>query len=405
VKRAVIYGLIVVLVASGTGANAYLLQASYRAYRAAAAAPVALSLSAKSAVANAKQKTVGSRKQGELADTGLYKYEERDHSKIEAGDTNAQLVIASDEALGANYVLADTSDGTLGTNKFTTDWTLQTINKDAMWAPGACASKPTYFLQKHYIFIDDGKTLPTDKYNSYVVFDLLTQKFRYFGGDNFTDRQARQEKILSVVDENDQIVFYLDQSDDQGPLANSSSFKHARSDAPGYITRRVIDLATLHYTDYHLKFTLPQNPAFNYYYVNIDSGVDNLITISSDSTTDYYAGTVANNAIVLTPASASAQPPDETASPTDPLAAALDPLLAKALPAFLSSDGSNAEQGSPRFEITTLGSQGSVQYLVATSRQNDYSTPVVYDASTSTVSPMTTQAVFDFTSYVPLWVF
>ena len=408
-RRKLLYGLIIVFAAVISGANAYLLQAQYRKYQTVNSAAVAtLSVTASSKIANAKQKAIVADKQGQQVSQGLYAFSELGHSKIDPKEFSAQLVVASNEALGANYVLADASDGVLSANKLTSGWTLQTINSDPMWAPGACSSKPTFFLQKHYIFIDDGKTLPTDKYDSYVVFDLLTQKFRYFGGDNFTDTQAQKEKILSTVDENDQIVFYIDPSDSQGPLSGSSSFKHSRANSAGYIIRRVIDPATLRYTDYHLNYTVPQDPAFAYYYVDIGSDSNELISITSDTSNTYYSGTVSNNAINLTPKSAAAAPESFLSSPPDSLATKLDPILVKTLPALVANGAGDANSGqdnSHKFDITVLGSQGTLQYLDISNQQSEFSTPAVYDTSTDMVAPMTTQAVFGYGSYVPLGVF
>jgi hypothetical protein len=234
---------------------------------------------------------------------------------------------------------------------------------------------------------------------------MLAQKFRYFGGDSFTDQQATKEKILSVVDENDQMVFYIDPAHAHGPLAGSSSFKHASGYAPGYIIRRVIDLATLHYTDYKLTFSLPTDANLDYYYVAAGGGKDQLITISADTSDTYYSGKVVNNAIVLSAQSTTTVPATVGSSSVDQLAVTLSPTLAQALPAFLPQDNSSSDINSgPTFNLNVLGTHGTEQYLVVSGNAG-FSTPVVYDSSAKAVDPMTTQTFLAWGNYVALGVF
>lgn len=398
----IISGLILV---GCTGANAYYMQAAYRQYMEPSNRSI-VTLAKQSDVANAKERAVSSGEQGEKFSEGSYTYTELDKSRIDSSDNAGQLVVASNNDERINYLLAFRSSSELTTSNINPGWVLHTLSTDPMWSPGACASKPTYFLQGKYIFIDDGRTKPTDKYNSYVVFDLLTQKFRYFGGDDFTDQQATKEKILAAVDQDDQIVFYIDPADDKGPLASSTSFKHARGYSASYIIRRVIDPLTLKYVDYKLPYTVPADGDFNFYYVSYGSSADELITLDSDTTDTYYSGKVSNNAISLSSQSLTVQSSDSGQTVGVSLDQKLSPALDKLLPDFVKHDASTQySSDGPDFGVTEIGSHGATKYLVATSNVNPYGTPVIYDADTNTLTPLTTQAILGWNDYVPLGVF
>lgn len=390
-----------ILLVAATSTNAYFLQDAYRSYRSAQSKGVTVSSHAD--VKNAKEESINSAQEGIRIGDGKYAYETRDKSKIDSSQFSGKLLVASNTSQKINYLLATGPEAKLTTDSLSDGWNLDLLSDDAMWAPGACASKPTYFVQGKYVFIDDGKTSPDDKYNSYVVFDLQTEKFLYFGGDNFTDEQATQEKILAVVDQNDQMVFYIDHTDRTGPLAGSSSFKHARGSADSYIVRRVINLATLHYTDYKLSYTVPADKSFGFYFVSNDGG-QGLIDINSDGSDTYYVGTVHDNQIQLAAQSLDVEPPTDVANPAEALAKQLTPGLDQLLPAFLP-EAVDAEPNGKEFNLNILGSHDDDQYLVVNNSNTGSSTPLIYNQATKYLTPMTTQAVLDWGNYVALGVF
>jgi hypothetical protein len=401
-RRKILAYIIGALLFVTTAANGFFLYGTYADYHAKTTAKAALQ-STQSKVTNAEQLNVGTDKQGTEAIRGTYAFEERDVSKIDPKQAAGQLLIASNESRNINYLVATGPDTELTSERITKNWTLQKLSSDPMWAPGACSSKPTFFLQHQYIFIDDGKTHPDDKYGSYVVFDMLAQKYRYFGGNNFTDIQATKEKILKVTDENDQIVYYIDPMDASGPLAGSPSFKHARGSDHGYIIRRVIDLATLHYTDYKLKFKVPAETNFNYYYVSPGTNADERITLTSDTAEKYYSGKVENNAITLTAGLPSA-PNQSYTPPNNELALALSGPLQKALPGFVTAQPPS-DPNTPVYSVGVLGEHDSLKYLDVYTNYGGYGTPVVYDSATKTLDPLTDRAILSWGNYVALGVF
>lgn len=405
----------VAIVSVVTLANGYVFATTYSKYQTTKKQNnLALAtVTPKTNIKSSKQLSISNDKSGTQASVGSYKYEELDHSTQNTPGSQGQLVLAQEQQKNANYVLA-VADGTnIAASNLSADWKAQLVGSDTIWQPASCASKPTYLIKGQYIFIDDGKAKPTDQYNSYLVFDMVSKKFRYFGGSDFTTQQGSKEHILSVANENDQIVFYIDPADTAGPLAGSSSFKHAAGSAASYVIRRVIDLSSMHYTDYKLNYTVPTN--IPYYYVDPGSGTvagaaKELVTLSDDNsaTNYYYSGTVTNNQITFTQKN---RTNNEGIVPTPPVDNTLDAKLTTAMPSFATGFDATAAGFSNKFTVSTLASQDTVKYLVTTqswsSNGNLYENPVVYDTSSGFISPMTTTpTLMGFGgNYVPLGVF
>ncbi len=377
-------------------------------------------------VASAKQRTVDPSQQGKFLADGQYAFNTLDKSRIVATNQGS-LVLAAYPASGANFVLATNGETKIDDSIVTDGWKTTLLANDPLWAPGACSAKPTLLLQGRYIFIDDGKTNPEDKYNSYLVFDMQTGKYHYFGGDSFTDKQATHENIMLATDENDQLVFYIDQSDPDGSQANSTLFKHGAGHALDYVVRRVIDPATMSYKDYKIPFTNTDSLFKDDFHLSLFNKIDDKQStgqanatlrytsdvndvINADNTAEKYAseGTVINNAITLrkfsynsnTVSGAAVQGPYDTA-----LEKQLNDPLTKALPSFIAGKPLDATNYSTNFMLTALGVHGQTNYIVASSRTGEYAqTPAIVD-SDGTVHPLTVRTVLKQGGYVPLGVF
>lgn len=369
-------------------------------------------------VASAKQRTTGATEQGKFLVDGHYAFASLGASRIEPGGKGG-LVLASYADSGSNFVLATSGDSSINDSIVSEGWHTKVLADDPLWAPGACSAKPTLLLQGRYIFIDDGKTKSDDKYNSYLVFDMQTGKYNYFGGDSFSDKQATHENIMYATDENDQLVFYIDQSDADGPLAGSTNFKHVSSHASSYIVRRVIDPATMKYKDYKIPFTVPTNGStvtiVDYYTLSLYGGINSLTDGSkvslhyvSDDRKLSAEGQVVNNAISLqpvqpdvgVPAIVSGGGPFDTA-----LEKQLNAPLSKALPTFIVGQPSDPTAYTTNFSLYPLGVHGQTNFVVAASRTGDYAeTPAIIDPS-GAVHPLTDKNVLNRGSYVPLGVF
>jgi hypothetical protein len=394
VKMAIVIGLAVVL----TSANATFFGLSLRnSQKRDQKAP----LQATANIKTSKEETIDAAKQGEQLRSDKYKFETRTASKISEANSKGNLVLATHKATNAHFVLALESDITLG-DKASDNWTVSQIATDTMWLPGACSSKPSFLLQGRYVFIDDGKTQPTDKYGSYVIYDLKINSYVYFGGDSFTEQQALGERIIDIANENNQLVFYIDPTDHTGVLRNSPTFKHAVGSDEQYIIRRVIDPATLEFKDYKLAYTVPQGIA--HYYIEKTYG-DDVIRLARDGGTDAYVGKVANNRIELRK-----QEPQEYLAyrpgqdETD-LERHLGEDLTKTLPGLMVNQPYPGSPYSTNFRLTELGSNSTVNFLVAGHRYSGYETPIVYDSGTGTVDPLVNTASLENGSYVPLGVF
>lgn len=368
-------------------------------------------------VASAKQHLTDASQQGKFLAEGEYAVNSLDKSRITEVKKGG-LVLASYAASGANFVLATSGNTKIDDTIVADGWKTKLLADDPLWAPGACSSKPTLLLQGRYIFIDDGKTNPTDKYNSYLVFDMQTGKYNYFGGDSFTTKQATQEKIMLATNENDQLVLYIDLPDADGPQANTASFLHSTTHAPNYIVRRVIDPATMRYKDYKIPFVNPSSiELYNLSVYTNTSVVTNqknesvTLNLSSLADANYqyttFTGIVSNNAITLkevhydNSATGIINPgPFDTS-----LEKELNEPLSQALPNFVNGKPADPASYTTNFGLTALGSHGDTNYLVAASRTGGFAqTPVIIDTGGS-VHPLTTKTIFTFGSYVPLGVF
>jgi hypothetical protein len=406
----------VVLLVALSALNAYWLKTSYDHYGNSSSTqdlPTA-KIVPKTSITSAKQQTLDAGRVGQLADKGQYKYEELDHSKLNSEDNPGLLVLASAEDQNANFILAGNTDLDLSADNLNSGWTAQKVNEDSIWQPASCASKPTYLIGGRYIFIDDGRTKATDKYNSYLVFDMVSQKYRYFGGDNFTVDQGQKEHILSVQNENGSVVFYIDHSDTSGPLAGSTSFKHAASYAAKYITRRVLDLSTLHFQDYKIPYQLPSG--INYFFIdagnNFSDGQIATLTTDTEQGDGYYSGTVSKNALSFKFVSYTSNS-QSIAVIDDPLATdTLDQLLAGAMPNFVDHFDAAASNQKHKFLTSPLGTSGSVQYLIAhqswTPNGEIHDNPAIYDTADHKVLVLTNKPILDSYgggNYVALGVF
>lgn len=417
IRKRVLFGLSLVLISLVTVANGYLLQTTYAKYKqtktvvARTVTPL-VKVTPTTSIISAKQQTLSVGRTGTSAGTSTYKFEELDHSKLYDPAMLGDLSLATEKANQANFLLAGNTGTNLSAETISPNWSVGVINQDTIWQPASCASKPTYLIGGRYIFIDDGKEKASDKYPSYLAFDMVSQKFRYFGGNNFTAQQGDKEHILSIQNENGSLVFYIDQSDTTGPLASSPTFKHATAYAPGYITRRVIDASTLAYTDYKLPYAIPTGIAYFYIDAGTDFGAGQVATLTPgnvESSATYYPGVVANNALTFTPtaiASATAYVPLQTIDP------ALDQLLSTALPSFTTGFDAQAAKSPNRFTVSKQGALNNLQFLIAsqswTSDGNLFDSPVVYDTTTKSVDAMMLKPVISSYAggnYVALGVF
>jgi hypothetical protein len=394
IKNIAIIGLIVVL----TGANTAFLGVSWQQSRRAARA----SSQSASRIKTNKEEVVDVAKQGEQLRSDKYTFETLKASKINDTNNRGNLVLATHKATNAHFILAFYGDETLG-DKTSDDWAVSQLTTDTMWLPGECSSKPSFLLQGKYIFIDDGKTQPTDKYSSYVIYNLEKNSYTYFGGSNFTDQQAQGEQIIDTANENNQLVFYINPTDRTGALHNSPTFKHAVGSDEQYIIRRVVDPATMEYKDYKLPYTVPDG--VTHYYIEKTYG-DNIMRLTPDGGADAYDGKVANNRIELTKSepqnmAANYQPgSDET-----DLERHLSEGLSKQLASLVNGQSYAGSPYSTSFRLSELGSNATVNFLIASYRYGSYETPIVYDSATGNIDPLVTTASLQGGSYVPLGVF
>ena len=372
-------------------------------------------------VASAKQRTVDPNQQGNFLADGQYAFNTQDKSRINTTNQGS-LVLAAFPASEANFVIATNGSTKIDDSIVTDGWKTTLLANDPLWAPGACSAKPTLLLQGRYIFIDDGKTNPEDKYNSYLVFDMQTGKYHYFGGDSFTVKQASHENIMLATNENDQLVFYIDQSDPDGSQADSSSFKHSVGHALDYIVRRVIDPATMGYKDYKIPFINTDTLFKDVYHLSLFNKTDDKQAAGQANATLHYTsdvndgtaekymseGIVVNNAITLKKYSDNFYTVSAVATPgpfDTELEKQLNDPLTKALPSFIVGKPHDAASYSTNFMLTALGVHGQTNYIVASSRNGEYAqTPVIVD-SDGTVHPLTVKTVLKLGAYVPLGVF
>ena len=408
--------LLIVVTFANSGLFYYSLQ--HRANDASAGSSINLAPKPTQTVASSKQRSVGASEQGKFLADGHYAFASLDTSRIDTGGKGG-LVLASYADSGSNFVLATRGVNSIDDSIVTAGWHTKVLADDPLWAPGACSAKPTLLLQGRYIFIDDGKTRPDDKYNSYLVFDMQTGKYNYFGGDSFTDKQAVHENIMFATDENDQLVFYIDQSDSDGPLAGSTTYKHDSNHAANYIIRRVIDPATMKYKDFKIPFTAPKSGTAvtitDYYtlsfYGDATSQIDdNKVALHYVSETHNLTaeGRVDNNAIALhtitpdigVPAAGINNGPFDTA-----LEKQLNEPLSKVLPTFIAGQPVDPTAYTTNFSLNPIGVHGQTKFIVAASRTGDYAeTPAIVDPD-GVVHPLTDKDVLKRGSYVPLGVF
>ncbi|MEO7364320.1 MAG: hypothetical protein ABIV43_02320 [Candidatus Saccharimonadales bacterium] len=357
-------------------------------------------------VTSAKQRSTSAGTEGTLSQTGNYQLTTLRKSRIDPTSLG-RLILATNTSLGSSFVLATDQSFSLDSSNLDSGWTAQNLSDDPLWAPGACASKPTLLLQGKYIFIDDGKTKPTDNYNSYLVYSLQDGSYKYFGGDNYSDEQAKHERILLAVNENDKLVFYIDHTDTSGPLTSSTAFKHARGSATSYLTRRVIDPATMKFTDYRISYEAPDTTP--YYFVSLlpASGEQPItLDVSDDTGNHSYRGTVADNRVSLAAFDQSELSVQQTVA-TGPYDSAiekqLDGPLTKLLPAFNTERLYDPVHSyATYFSINQIGSHGSLEYLVAYARAGQGATPVIYDNAKSKAYPMTTKTFLSYDNFVAL---
>ncbi len=380
-------------------------------------------------ITNAKKRDTDVTLQGKKIGEGSYKSETLSKSKITSGNA-AKLIIASHEATGAHFVLAFLSSGNIpNSEQLEPGWGLQTISDDPMWSPGACASKPTFLLSNKYIFIDDGITNPEEKYNSYVLFDMQNGEYRYFGGNNFTDTQAKKEQVMMTVNENDKLVFYIDPVDDQPYLEDSGRPGHIRGKDHAYVIRREIDPVTLAYTDYSLPFNVPAELANYYVYAHSD-GKEPVFSFyapyTNGLTSVSYQGRLEANSIKVistNQATGTNHNPNGQVQFDSDLELALDPTLRTALVALTNQKPYDNSQYKTLFNATELGSYHGLQFLNVSQRYgqlqgpscadcynaNDFfffSTPAIFDSNDKRLYPMVAKPVLrGFRDYVNLGVF
>jgi hypothetical protein len=353
-------------------------------------------------IKNAELKTVSKSEKGEFLGSGQYKYQTLAKSRITTGDP-AQLIVANESQSGGHFVLALLgANSQIPADKVNAGWSIHSIANDRMWAPGACSSKPSFLVQGKYIFIDDGKTNAYDRYSSYIVFNMTNGKYNYFGGNNFTKDQGNKEIILSNVNENDKLVFYIDPVDSQGPYAGNTQGKHSTGSDRGYIIRREIDPETMKYTDYSLPFNVP--PGIKVYTIT-NSYNGGLVTLQPKSSMTFYDGKVSDNRIEFSEIPFT----DNTVYETPPL----DSPLELQLNSLLVTELSNLSQQKPykdapnykaKFSVQELGSNESIKFLIVTQRFGDSSTPTIYNQKQGSVNAMTDSQILKY-NYVSLGVF
>jgi hypothetical protein len=406
-SKKLLYVLVVLITVANSSYLGYSLASGPKPavkVKAATASAPAASIGVKSA----KQVDVDAAKQGLLSSKGSYAFDSLEHSRVNSADTPGNLVLATYQPLGANFVLAN-QNLKLDDSNINPDWKTTTIAQDSLWAPAECSAKPTLLLKGRYIIIDDGKTQPTDTYNSYLSFDIQKGTYNYFGGDHFTTTQAKRENIMLVANENDKLVFYIDPLDQKGPLSSSSSFKHASGYDSGYIIRREIDPATMQYTDYHLPYTVPQG--VQYFFLSATSGTADkgkTFMLSNDSDNTDYTGFITNNKIPFNslpavPTLTLAQNPNPPYD-TD-LEKQLSQPLTKELPTLASGERYDTTSYVTNFSITELGQHGAAKFVIANSRNGTQNqTPVVVDDANQ-VHGLTDKPILDYFSYVALGVY
>ncbi len=372
-------------------------------------------------ITNAKKREIKPDLVGKQIGTGSYKYETLTKSKITEGDS-AKLVIAANDQSGGHFVLAFLGGGNIPTaNQLEPGWSLQAIADDPMWAPGACSSKPTFLLGDKYIFIDDGKTKDTDKYNSYILFNMQTAEYHYIGGSNFTPTQGNKEQILLAANENDKLVFYIDPIEDHPYIVDDGSLPgHIKGKDHSYIIRRVIDPETFDYTDYSLPFNVPDDLT-NYYVraYNEASGVSFQVSAPYINGVEgpSYDGKLADNSIKLTPTTPPDYNYDGNDSVTDStLELQLDPSLRQTLSDLVTKQ--KPDKDTPyktMFTAVELGTYQQLKFLNVEQRFGEgatgdykydtYMTPAIFDTDKKQVYTMVTGHILTNSSYVNLGVF
>lgn len=361
-------------------------------------------------VKSAKQHDVDTTQFGVKAETSFYKFDRFKKSKI-VSETPGKLVLATQKSENANFILATNDKVTFDESKINSAWTTTTVADDPLWAPGACSAKPTLLLQGKYIFIDDGKTKPTDTYNSYVVYDISKGTYSYFGGDNFSDVQGKRQKILFATNENNQLVFYIDELDKKGPLSNTTSFKHAAGSSNGYLIRRVVDPATMKYTDFHLNYKVPEGIQFFYLAAYVDT-INNRVNISMTQEAtqiepEVYNGNVVNNAIMLKrEAPYNPNISVQQANLDSPFEKELEGPLSQLLPKYAAEKLYDTNVYSTHYAVNSLGAHSNLTYATVSNRANEaYVSPLVYDKSTKQASVLTNQEFLNSQNFVALGVF
>lgn len=370
-------------------------------------------------VTNAEKRTVDATLQGKKIGEGSYKSETLAKSKITTGSP-AKLVIAAHEPTGGHFVLAFLNNNIPGADRLEQGWSLQTIANDPMWAPGACSSKPSFLVKNKYIFIDDGKTDPDDLYSSYVMFDMHTGQYRYFGGDNFTEEQGKKENILLTVNENDKLVFYIDPLDEEPYFAYTGAAPgHTRGKDHAYMIRREIDPDSLDYTDYSLPFSVPEDlPIYSVYTYTYNNEVRFTFSAPYNANAPNngisYRGRLEANAIHI---SAQIEEVYGDGSVDSDLDVQIDGLLRASLPGLTKQNPPGGGfQAKTIFTATELGSYKGIKFLNITQRNGQtvpnkdyseyFSTPLVFDNGTKQVYPMVTATLIrSYSDYVNLGAF
>lgn len=361
----------------------------------------------KVAIKTSKTRTFDESTLGKPFAEGQYKYDEVATSRTDGGGATGQLVLMSQEVSGAHFVMALSGGAALDESKLSTGWTAHALNSDAIWLPGGCASKPTQLLGGKYVFVDDGKTKATDKYGSYVFYNLQTNKYRYLGGDNFTEAQGVQESIIKVANENGDLVFYVDPHDKAG-TPKDGSFSHVQGSDPGYIIRRVVDADTMHYTDYKIALLFPD--AISKYTVTASS-FDNTfglygVDASNDNVTESYSAKLVSNKLDLKKNTYDTVQ-TAAATPDSALELSLNDILAKSLPEFAKADPYTGSTFKTKFMVNEVGSYESYKFVTAQERYgtNYYLVPAVYNATDNSVSVATPQTVLNSSNSVTLGVY
>jgi hypothetical protein len=383
-------GVVIILTLSNVTAAAFGIQKNHKSTN-----QIQKNVTAATAIKSSKLVKADITKTGIQNGQGKYDFESTTTSKQTTGAAGRLTLLTSPN--GINFISAIEKDNILD-GKLSPGWTTKDLAVDRVWEPGGCASKPTYLLQSKYVFIDDGKNQPTDKYNSYIIYDITSGQYRYFGGDKFTDQQGQREKIMKVADENDQPVFYIDVADTEGGLVTENTLVHNKGYEAGYIIRRVVNPADLTYKDYKLPYTLPgkvKSYSTDYYgtgpvFTEYDSKVQ-------------YQGTIANNRISVASLAVDQLDAPSPVTQTE-LEKQLSSPLALKLPDFIkAADGSNPPKDN--FSITPLGSTGQLQMFITNATSSSFFTPTIYDASTDSLDVATTQPFLDYSNFVALGVY